>query len=74
MNSWATEARYASDANAEKIRKIVDALVATGIAKRDIQTRAVSVQRIDWGDRKGKYQASNMSMSQGRGKCAYAFA
>ncbi|AXB79033.1 SIMPL domain-containing protein [Novosphingobium sp. P6W] len=60
VNSWAKDARLASDANAEKIGEIVSALVATGIAKRDIQTRAVSVQRMDWGDRKGQYQASNV--------------
>ena len=60
VNSWAKDARTASEANAAKIREILDALVAVGVAKRDIQPRAVSVQRLDWGDRKGQYQAGNV--------------
>ena len=60
VNNWAASARAASEANAREIREIVAALRAAGVAENDIQTRAVSVQRIDWGDRKGQYQASNV--------------
>ncbi len=42
-----------------QIGKVVAALRALGISENDIQTRNVGVGRIDWGDRKGQYQASN---------------
>lgn len=60
VNSWAKDAKTATTANAAKIQEIVTALGAAGVAERDIQTRAVSVQRLEWGDRKGQYQASNV--------------
>ena len=60
IESWASTARAASDANAKDIREIVAALREAGVAERDIQTRNVSVQRIDYGARKGQYQASNI--------------
>lgn len=60
INTWARAAEDASAANRQMIAKIVDALARTGIAEKDIQTRSLNVQRIDWGDRKGQYQASNV--------------
>jgi uncharacterized protein YggE len=60
INSWAPTARAASDASAEQIRKIVAALRSAGVAEKDIQTRNVGVQRVDYGPRKGQYQASNI--------------
>ena len=60
VNNWPASARAASDANAEDIREIVAALRAAGVAENDIQTRNVGVQRIDYGDRRGQYQASNI--------------
>jgi uncharacterized protein len=60
INTWAPSARAASTANAEKIREIVAALRTVGVAEDDIQTRAVSVQRIDYGERRGQYQAGNI--------------
>ena len=60
IESWASTARAASDANADDIREIVAALREAGVAERDIQTRNVSVQRIEYGARKGQYQASNI--------------
>jgi len=60
IQTWASSARQASSANAEKIAEIVAALRETGVAEKDIQTRAVSVSRVDWGDRKGQFQASNI--------------
>lgn len=60
VNNWAASARAASEANAADIREIVTALRSAGVAEKDIQTRAVGVQRIDYGDRKGQYQASNI--------------
>lgn len=59
VETWARNARDASSANARKISEIVDALGKLGVEEKDIQTRAVSVNRIDWGDRKGQFQAVN---------------
>ncbi len=60
INTWAANAKAASEANSKKIGEIVSALEQIGIAQKDIQTKALSVQRLDWGDRKGQYQASNV--------------
>src|SRR5690349_6047964 len=60
IETWARTAREASAANARKIEEIVGALRALGIPEKDIQTRAVSVQRIDYGDRRGQFQSSNV--------------
>lgn len=59
IQTWARNAKDASAANARKIAEIVAALGQLGIEEKDIQTRTVSVDRIDWGDRKGQFQAMN---------------
>lgn len=59
VQNWATTARSASAETQADIDTIVAALKALGIEEKDIQTRTVNVQRIDWGDRKGQFQASN---------------
>ena len=60
IQTWGSSARAASAANDEKIAEIVAALRELGVAQEDIQTRTVSVQRIDWGDRRGQFQAANV--------------
>jgi uncharacterized protein YggE len=60
IETWARTAKEASAANADKIAQIVEALKTSGVAEKDIQTRAVSVNRIDWGSRKGQFQATNV--------------
>lgn len=60
INTWDKTPQGASTANLQKIEEIVAALKQAGIAEKDIQTRAMNVQRLDWGDRKGQYQASNI--------------
>lgn len=60
INTWNRSATAASSANQGKIAEIVAALRAVGILEKDIQTRNLNVQRLDWGDRKGQYQASNI--------------
>ena len=50
IQTWARNARDASSANAKKISEIVGALGKLGIEEKDIQTRAVSVDRIERGD------------------------
>jgi hypothetical protein len=39
--------------------KVTDALKAFGVAGKDLQTRQLTVSRIDWGANKGKYEAVN---------------
>jgi uncharacterized protein len=53
------DAKAASDANAQAMQKLVDALLATGVKKDDVQTANISINRIDWGPNKNKVQASN---------------
>jgi uncharacterized protein YggE len=60
IETWARSAKEASAANAKKIDEIVAALKSVGVGEKDIQTRAVTVNRIDYGDRRGQFQAMNV--------------
>ena len=60
IETWARSAKEASAANAKKIDEIVAALKSVGVGDKDIQTRAVTVNRIDYGDRRGQFQAMNV--------------
>ncbi|WP_241229871.1 SIMPL domain-containing protein [Tsuneonella rigui] len=60
IETWARSAKDASAANAKKIDEIVAALKGVGVDEKDIQTRAVTVNRIDYGDRRGQFQAMNV--------------
>ncbi len=52
-------AENANEANAEAMQKVVAALAEKGVEEKDIQTRNVSVRRIDYGRNKGKFEANN---------------
>ncbi|TKD51619.1 SIMPL domain-containing protein [Sphingomonas baiyangensis] len=60
IETRAGTARGASVANGEKIAEIVAALRTLGVDERDIQTRTVNVQRIDYGPQRGQFQAANV--------------
>ena len=60
VNSYAATARAAQAANTAKIEEIVKALADLGVAARDTQTRNLSLQKIEYGTNKGRYQASNI--------------
>lgn len=60
INSWAATAGAASAANTRDIAKVVAALKAVGIPEKDIQTRTVGINRLDYGPRRGQFQASNV--------------
>jgi uncharacterized protein YggE len=60
VNSYAASARAAQAANTAKIEQIVKALADLGVAARDTQTRNLSLQKVDYGPNKGRYQASNI--------------
>jgi uncharacterized protein len=49
----------ASSTNQERMDKLVAALEKQGVDEKDIQTKSVSITRIDWGPKKGQYQATN---------------
>lgn len=49
----------ASTANGDKMKAIVDALEQQGVAEKDIQTQSIGINRIDYGPKKGQYQATN---------------
>ena len=60
VNSYAASARAAQEANTTKIEAIVKALADLGVAAKDTQTRNLSLQKIEYGTNKGRYQASNI--------------
>ncbi len=49
----------ASSKNQEKMDTLVTALEKQGVDEKDIQTKSISITRIDWGPKKGQYQATN---------------
>ena len=53
-------AAAASERNAEVINRVVAALQPQGIRREDVQSRQVSLARIDYGRDRGRYQAHNM--------------
>ncbi|MEL7690873.1 SIMPL domain-containing protein [Citromicrobium bathyomarinum] len=60
VENFGKTGKAASDANAKDIAKVVAALKEAGVPAKDIQTRTVGIQRIEYGDRKGQYQANNI--------------
>ncbi len=60
IESFAANARAASAAAARKGEAIAAALAQFGVAERDLQTSNLSITRIDYGSKKGQFQASNV--------------
>lgn len=60
VQSIGASAGAASETNNQTINKVLAALDALGIAKEDVQTRQVSLQRIGYGPNRGKFEANNM--------------
>ena len=53
-------AAAASERNNRIINAVVEALGRLGIERQDVQSRQVSLSRIDYGRDRGRYQANNM--------------
>jgi len=53
-------AAAASTANNETINRVTRALQAFGVGKDDLQTRSVTLERIDYGKDRGRFRANNM--------------
>lgn len=59
LSSIASSAEAASARNGETMNRITAALAKLGIPARDIQTRNLSLNRIDYGRNRGQFEASN---------------
>ena len=59
LSSIAADAQAASARNAETMGRITAALAKLNVPARDIQTRNLSVNRIDYGPNRRRYEASN---------------
>lgn len=60
VQSNAGSAADASRANRDKMAKIAAALAGLGVKPADLQTRNLSLQRIDYGPERGRFRADNV--------------
>jgi uncharacterized protein YggE len=60
MENFGATGEAASAANRTGMTALLAALKAAGVPDKDIQTRALSIERVEWGDRRGQYRASNI--------------
>jgi hypothetical protein len=60
VETIAPSAVAASTGNAEKMNRVVAALERLGVKPDDLQTRQITMQRIDYGPNRGRFQANNM--------------
>lgn len=59
VNTIAASAGEASRLNNEKMQKVTAALTGFGIKPDDLQTQNLTLNRIDYGKDRGRYQANN---------------
>lgn len=59
VENFGRDGEAASAANRTDIGALLSALKVAGVPEKDIQTRAINIALVDWGARKGQYQASN---------------
>ena len=60
VQSQAGSAEEASRLNREKMQGVTDALTGLGVKPDDLQTRNLSLQRIDHGKERGQFRADNV--------------
>jgi uncharacterized protein YggE len=60
VQSQAGNAEEASRLNREKMQRVTDALSRLGVKPDDLQTRNLSLQRIDYGKERGQFRADNV--------------
>lgn len=60
VTSQGANAAEASRLNREKMARVTAALTALGVKADDLQTRNLSLQRIDYGRERGQFRASNI--------------
>lgn len=59
VETYGVDAKAANEANCRKAAGVAKALATFGVEDRDIQTANLSLQRIDYGPKKGQFQANN---------------
>ena len=60
VQSNAPTAAEASRANRDKMAKVSSALASLGVKQDDLQTRNLTLQRIDYGPERGRFRADNL--------------
>ena len=60
VQSIAATSGEASQANREKMERVTAALTGLGVKPDDLQTRNLSLQRIDYGRDRGRFRADNI--------------
>ena len=60
VQSLGPSANAAGRANREKMEKVTQALAGLGVKSEDLQTRNLSLQRIEYGRERGQFRADNM--------------
>jgi len=60
VETIAAGAAAASGGNNEMMNRVTAALVRLGVKPDDIQTRSITLSRIDYGPNRGRFQANNM--------------
>ena len=60
VQSLAGTAEEASRANREKMEKVTDSLARLGVKADDVQTRNLTLNRIDYGKDRGRFRADNV--------------
>ena len=60
VQSQAGSAEEASRLNRDKMQRVTDALAKLGVKADDLQTRNLTLQRIDYGPDRGKFRADNI--------------
>lgn len=60
VQSNASSAAEASRANRDKMAKVAAALAKLGVKPDDLQTRNLTLQRIDYGPERGRFRADNL--------------
>ena len=60
VETIAATSREASARNSATINKVAAALQRLGVKEDDLQTRSITLSRIDYGPNRGRFQASNL--------------
>jgi uncharacterized protein len=60
VDTIAATAAAASKQNSATINKVAAALQRLGVGEDDLQTRSITLSRIDYGPNRGRFQASNL--------------
>ena len=60
VETIAATSREAGDRNSATINKVAAALQRLGVKEDDLQTRSITLSRVDYGPNRGRFQANNL--------------